>query len=68
MVADQLNLAKSWFPPVVHRQKRAAGAVLSGLFGIVGIGSSLINHYRISQVWTNVEQNQKNIKELVWEK
>ena len=65
LINDHLSLAKTWFPNQTRVKRNAA--FISGLFGIVGLGSSLASHYRISNAWAAIEENRENIKKIQWE-
>ena len=66
LVNQKLTVAKSWFSPSEPRVKRNAGAIISSLFGIVGLGSSLASHIRISNAWQKIQSNTEDIQEIKW--
>ena len=58
------KVARSWFNPSEPRNKRNAGAAISTLFGIVGLGSSIASHVRLSKAWNSIQRNMEDIQEI----
>ena len=66
LVNQKLTVARSWFLSSEPRNKRNAGAAVSTLLGIVGLGSSIASHVRVSNAWHNIQRNSEDIQEINW--
>ena len=66
VINDKVIIAQSWFGSKEPRTKRSAGIIFASLLNLVGLGTSIASHIRISNAWSHIQMNTDNIQELQW--